>query len=78
MSSTTSGLVPIRQSIREIIVEEELFNEKESSESESDDIDVQTVNSEIEKKFNDLARQAKVDSKISRIIDDEAAEAVIV
>jgi hypothetical protein len=34
----------------------ELFHENDSSDSETDNIDVQTVNSEIDKKFRELAK----------------------
>jgi len=89
MQSTFAGLQPYRESIRDIEIEEE----DESSEIEiaeqndgpdvdrhysEGEIDAKTVVSEVERKFRKLGLHNVVDNHISRIIEDESAEAVMV
>jgi hypothetical protein len=54
------------------------IEEEEFDESEESQVDMKSVTSEVDRKFRQLTKLAKYDSKISRIIEDEAAESVIV
>ena len=83
MSSTMSGAIPIRQSIREIeVIEEDLEeadnNAPEILDDESEEVDAKTVASEVERKFRSLCLNGIGNSHISRLIEDEAEENIIV
>ena len=54
------------------------IEEEEFDESQDSQVDIKSITSEVDRKFRQLTKLAKYDSKISRIIEDEAAESVIV
>ena len=84
MSSTYSGVPAIRDSIREIeVIEEddediEQGNELEIVAEEHDEVDAKTVVSEIERKFRTICMTNIGAQHLSRIIEDESAESIIV
>lgn len=77
-----SGAMPIRQSIREIEVIEEDLEEPDNNGPEilddDSELDAKTVASEVERKFRSLCLNGIGNSHISRLIEDEAAENIIV